>query len=55
MKLASLQKNGFDFDFQTIQQKRRKEVRDETVPSTGKRGAGPDVFWGGRETDDVSK
>lgn len=27
----------------------------ETVPSTGKRGAGPDVFWAGSETEDVSK
>lgn len=32
-----------------------EEERSETIPSTGKRGAGPDVFWVGRETDDVSK
>lgn len=30
-------------------------MRSATIPSTGKRGAGPVGFWVGRETDDVSK
>lgn len=42
-----LEINGFDFGFRLVILKK--------VPSTGKRGAGPDVFWAGRETDDVSK
>ena len=53
MKLTSFQQeNVFDFEFKTND---KAKMGGETVPSTGKRGAGPDVFWAGRETDDVSK